>query len=97
MDSFRIYEALEAGCIPITLKNSKQFKLHPSYWHGVFRKGESNLPIVEEEWEDCLKYIKKVSGDQIKSLKEKSKSTWETGKTYWKNEMKSLIYKLKQL
>jgi hypothetical protein len=37
-DTHRLYEALEAGCIPIVLKNSPLGPhCSPSYWHFVFR------------------------------------------------------------
>lgn len=37
-DTHRLYEALEAGCIPVVLKNSPHTAQYaPSYWHAVFR------------------------------------------------------------
>ena len=37
-DTFRMYEALEAGCIPVALKNSPICVTYePSYWHAMFR------------------------------------------------------------
>ena len=93
-DSFRLYEALEAGCIPITLKNSEQFKLHPSYWHGVFR-GENSLPfILNETWESCLGQVEELSEAEIQYLKGKNNKNWEKWKLKWKKCASSLYKKL---
>lgn len=93
-DSFRLYEALEAGCIPITLKNSEQFKLHPSYWHGVFR-GESHVPFsVNDTWESCLNYIKTLTEEDIEKLKDENVKLWTIWKNKWKIEMSKLYSEL---
>jgi hypothetical protein len=94
MDSFRLYEALEAGCIPITVKYSNQFKIYPSYWHGVFY-GESTLPFVlEESWQECFERVKNMSETETKQLQEECKLFWAKWKLIWKQEATNLYNKL---
>jgi hypothetical protein len=94
MDSFRIYEALEAGCIPVTLKNSNQFKVYPSYWHGIFR-GVENLPFVmEDSWEMCAEKIKNISTNEVISRRLECSKLWNNFKTTWKLKCKNIYKKL---
>jgi hypothetical protein len=52
IDTFRFYEALEAGAIPVVLARTPQQPVIPSYWHGIF--GTSELPfIIGESWDRC--------------------------------------------
>jgi len=52
LDTFRIYEALENGCIPITIKrniNQPWVRFLESYWEDLF---ESKVPFLcHETWE----------------------------------------------
>lgn len=87
MDSFRLYEALEAGCVPVTLKYSNQFKIYPSYWHGVFY-GEHDLPFVmEDSWEDCINKVKTMSESEFKNRQKDCITLWNKWKNVWKNEV----------
>lgn len=86
-DSFRTYEALEAGCIPITMANSPMFKVVPSYWHAIFL-GDKDLPfIIEDTWEDALEKVKEIHsqnrGDEIQT---KCIEFWARWKQNWRNE-----------
>jgi hypothetical protein len=96
MDSFRLYEALEAGCIPITKLESKQFTIRPSYWHAVFY-GENNIPFIfKETWEECLNAVQDYSEKDIKTKQKECVIFWNRWKTIWKNKFtevyNSLIY-----
>ncbi len=95
MDSFRIYEALEAGCIPVCLKNTGYWHVYPSYWHGVFH-GESTLPFVcENTWEDCLSIIKQVEKEGLyEEIQNDCKFFWDKWKTAWQNQAVKLYEKL---
>lgn len=87
MDSFRLYEALEAGCIPVTLKYSNQFKIYPSYWHGIFY-GEYELPfIMEESWEDCVNKVKTISESEFLNKQKECNTLWNKWKNVWKHEI----------
>lgn len=91
MDSFRIYEALEAGCIPVTLKNSDQFKLYPSYWSGVFRN-VSDFPFIStEKWDEALDETKERLNNNFKEHKENCTKLWATYKAIWRNKSSELV------
>lgn len=57
-DTFRLYEALEAGCVPIVDANSPG-KPH-GYWKRLF--GDAPFPVAES-WGDASQYIAWVMSD----------------------------------
>lgn len=86
-DSFRIYEALEAGSIPITLANAPHMKVQPSYWHAIFL-GDSELPfVIAEDWKEALEKVKVIEdtgkGDLIQ---QECSQFWARWKKNWRNE-----------
>jgi len=90
-DSFRIYEALEAGCIPVTLSNSNQFVVRPSYWHAVFRGSEIPF-IVGENYEDCLDQTKRVIKEgQMQQMQTNCMNFWSYWKQKWANNVAQKI------
>lgn len=90
-DSFRTYEALEAGCIPVTLANSTQFVVHPSYWHAVFRGSEIPF-IVGENYEDCLNQTKQVIKEgRTQQMQENCMKFWTYWKQKWANDVAQKI------
>ena len=94
MDSFRIYEALEAGCVPVTLNNSLQFILRPSYWHAVFY-GEQKMPFVSEDWwELTCDAVHGVSPEKYEQHKADCASMWLKWKAVWKNTATGFYNKL---
>ena len=94
MDSFRIYEALEAGCVPVTLNNSLQFILRPSYWHAVFY-GEQKMPFVsEDEWELTRSVVHGVSQEEYEQHRKDCAAVWLRWKTLWKTTATDLYKKL---
>lgn len=46
VDTFRLYEALELGCIPIVEARTPKL-LMPAYWDGLFGMGSIPFPMVE--------------------------------------------------
>jgi hypothetical protein len=94
MDSFRIYEALEAGCVPVTLNNSLQFILRPSYWHAVFY-GEQKMPFVSEDWwELTCDAVHGVSSEKYEQHKADCAALWLKWKTLWKTAATDFYNKL---
>lgn len=86
MDSFRIYEALEAGCIPVTRTHSRQFLIKPSYWHAAFY-GVQDLPFVyAETFEDCLTKMMALSTQEVGALQKNCKQLWAHYKNVWQTQ-----------
>lgn len=97
MDSFRLYEALEAGCIPVTTRYSQQFKIMPSYWHGVFYGVVPELPfIIEDTWEKCLEVITKLNADEINYKKKCCINVWNQYKNKWKDDVYKFMLQLEK-
>lgn len=61
VDCFRLYEALECGCVPIALPNTEFQPYDPSYWHKLF--GEPPPFVCERTWELNLERVQKLLGD----------------------------------
>lgn len=62
MECSRLYEALEAGCVPVALKNAGNVRASPSYHHRVF--GVDALPfVVEDTWADAAAVVRRLEAD----------------------------------
>jgi hypothetical protein len=87
-DTFRIYEALEAGAIPVVLKNSESHPFNPSYWYYLF-PGEKDLPFVmADSWEDALKIAQNDIARSFTSIRLKQcQLFWEKWKSTWKYQV----------
>ena len=87
-DTFRLYEALEAGCIPVTINRSNQFDIRPSYWHGVFY-GEAELPfIAEDNWEKAKeKMIHIIKNNETAAVQKNCTEFWNKWKTVWRTQL----------
>jgi len=91
MDSFRIYEALEAGAIPVTLKHTEHMRVEPSYWHAVFF-GQQELPFVMgNSWEEV---VEKLNAGESLPTAEQCGEFWTHWKKKWQTEFKKLFAKL---
>jgi len=97
MECSRIYEALEAGAIPITIANhEKHLDYRHSYHHYVFPKHFAYIPfIIAESWEDTIEIVKKIEDtNQYNAILNECKDFWSNCKKYWKNELANDIKKL---
>jgi hypothetical protein len=95
MECSRLYEALEAGSVPITISNGleSRLKYNPSYHHFVFPKELGELPfIIVNDWKDVISIISEINnnGTYFKMQKE-CKTYWIKCKEYWKNKLKDDI------
>ena len=84
-ETFRIFEALEAGSILIVLNNSELHPFKPGYWHYLFA-GESNLPfIVAESWSEALQAVKnEIAAGRTSTRAEQCGLFWGKWKNTWK-------------
>jgi GR25 family glycosyltransferase involved in LPS biosynthesis len=86
VETFRLYEALESGSIPLYVRCEGDDK----YWKYI----SSHLELVElTSWEKAAEFIKTLCSD-IKRAEE-YRSNIVTNWQIWKNEIKSSIQKLK--
>lgn len=94
-DSFRIYEALEAGVIPVVLRNDTSLQIDPSYWHAVFR-GETTLPFVlADTWEDAaLKARTVLDSGLVDAVQESCIDFWQHWKRNWQRMFKLAVSRL---
>lgn len=87
-DTFRLYEALEAGSIPVVLRSDLLYWYWPSYWHGVF--GSRPPFVIGRSWNECARQVRQLLDDQL-ALQEKQKSClrfWERSKCLWANTLR---------
>lgn len=77
IDSFRIYEALTCGAIPVVMKNHAMFKCVPTYWHLLFQNVE-NLPfVVADNWAEAAHVVGEVlRKNQTETIQQKCLSFW---------------------
>lgn len=92
MDSFRIYEALEAGGIPVVLNRTERLPIHPSYWKAIFME-EGDLPFIQgDSWEECKdKLIRVIEANETNEKQTKCKELWVKWKNIWAEEMRKKI------
>jgi hypothetical protein len=92
IDSFRIYEALEAGSIPVVTNNGRTTEMYPSYWHFVFQ-GESTLPFISENsWEEAaIKMNAACELNKIDEMQQNCATFWQKWKNNWKTTFKYKI------
>lgn len=86
MDSFRVYEALEAGCIPVTLSRTEKMQIYPSYWHAIAQSAEiKNIPfIVADTWDECANITEKMLSDKTFTETQKNcQYFWKKIKQKW--------------
>lgn len=95
MDSFRLYEALEAGCIPITKTHSNQFVIKPSYWHAVFQQEIDEVFIYGDSYKEIVGKIKENNEIQVQRIRQNSLKMWATQKQIWKLLFNTLYNRLK--
>jgi hypothetical protein len=83
VDSFRVTEALEAGCIPIVEKSS--------YWRDLH--GDMFPAVQIDSWEMAPKVVEKIYNDKdvLTSLGRQCQSWWEQTKLILKGKIEDLV------
>lgn len=93
LDTFRIYEAMEAGCIPVVLTRTKEQPYYPSYWHALFSitSGDSEISspiplVMADTWGECLRAMESLLQNPIMyyDLQQKMTIFWEKQKQKWR-------------
>ena len=85
-DSFRIYEALECGAIPVVMRNTPHLQIMPSYWHGIFPG--SDLPFVmADTWEEAAEQVRSmIDTNEVESVRRDCMDFWRSWKKSWRLE-----------
>ena len=69
-ESFRLYESLISGTIPVCLKSDSLYWYFPSYWHSIFPN--QKIPfIIGKNWEECIKEMRYLINSPEKLYKKR--------------------------
>lgn len=93
-DSFRIYEALECGAIPVVMAWKDPLRFAPSYWHAVFNT--TKIPfIVGTTWQNAAEHVQKLlDKGQVEQKRQECVEFWRNYKNYCRSDFKSLCARL---
>jgi hypothetical protein len=95
LDTFRLYEALEAGSIPVTLARTEAQPFRPSYWHMLFDLPDgARLPFVaNEDWVDNVREMKRLLEDarEAEAVRERCMVFWNTYKLNLQQEIATFV------
>ena len=95
LDTFRLYEALEAGSIPVTLARTAAQPFRPSYWHMLFDLPDgARLPFVAgEDWSQNVREMKLLleSPAEAEAVRERCMVFWNTYKLNLKREIAEFV------
>lgn len=93
IDSFRFYEALEAGAIPVVLANTP-YQVYPSsYWHAIFPMHQHFPFIMAKDWEDARRQMFAVlmRKEEYEDMQYVLGIFWREAKQYWKKLIERTI------
>lgn len=97
IDSFRVYEACEAGSIPIVLANTSIQNYSPaSYWQFIFPMWKTEIPFVmANSMQECLqKTIFLLMNPSLLEIYQRNLHTfWSKVKYRWKKTIQTTIAK----
>jgi hypothetical protein len=94
MDSFRVYEALEAGCIPVTLSRTEKIQIYPSYWHAIMQNVKLyEIPfVIQNNWKDCFQKVQKIcKNNQHVETQKRCQEFWQQVKKNCINEIEKKL------
>lgn len=92
IDTFRLYEALECGSIPVVLSKTSLQDYTPSYWHALF--DEYAIPfIMAPSMQECCSIIKSLIDDidTFYKKKEEVNQFWKCMKQKWRLQLQELV------
>lgn len=91
LDTFRVYEALEAGCIPVVLGNAPlQHYGVQTYWGSVF--GGDSVPfVVGDSWDQCMERALEILADPMLYAARRHEVTgfWLKWKRRWASSVRA--------
>lgn len=95
IDSFRIYEALQCGSIPVVMDQHQGFNIHPNYWHAIFRQ-EAPMPfVVASTWAEAADKVKLILDEgRVDEVQDQCVSFWDRWKEHFRHHFTENIEKL---
>jgi hypothetical protein len=95
IDSFRFYEACEAGAIPVVLGNTHYQQYPSSYWHYIFPMyQDTTFPfIIAKDWHDACEQMQALlmQKEKYEEMHKHLCIFWKDVKQYWKHLITKLL------
>jgi hypothetical protein len=85
LDTFRIYEALEAGSVPVTLARAPHLDARPTYWHCLFETQEAPPFVIADSWEQARETVERIlAKDALDKMQRACGLFWAQWKSIWR-------------
>ena len=98
IDTYRFYEAMEAGCIPVAISSTPEQPYKKwgmkGYWHQMFPGEEESLPFVHgTTWNECVLQVTSLLKDPTKyhSMRAHAVAFWKIWKTKWSLQLRNAL------
>lgn len=94
IESFRLYEALECGTVPVVLEGTS---VQPDYWKSLFPECESVPWITASTWHECVDIVRHVLQDQssYKQVQKECQEFWNLIKQKWSQDLQNIVATLR--
>lgn len=89
IDSFRFYEACEAGAIPVVICNTPYQNYPTSYWHYMFPMCNDFPFIMAKDWDDAYGQMQVIlmHKEKYEEMQKALCVFWQYVKDYWRSLM----------
>lgn len=92
IDTYRFYEALEAGSIPVVLRNACPERSEISYWETKFQTKQDPPFVQAKNWEEARKKCNElIQTNSALARRDRCRIFWRSLKNHWKAEIKNLF------
>lgn len=92
LDTQRVYEALDAGAIPIVLANAAHGKSSSIYWSHVFPSKPPAPFVVAPTWPDARQICQElIDSGELDSRVSLCAEYWKQAKQYWRDRLRSFF------